>query len=105
MEQYKVVITAEAKTDLQRYRDYLLYNKKSRQAARNLVLDYRETRKQLEISAASLANPSSTKLKERGLKRINFRRHDYFLSYKIVKNIVYVTNMFHSLEDFEDKLK
>ena len=25
MEQYKVVITAEAKTDLQRYRDYLLY--------------------------------------------------------------------------------
>lgn len=63
MQQYKVAITAEAKTDLQRYRDYLLYNKKSRQAARNLVLDYRETRKQLEISAGSLAEPSSGKLK------------------------------------------
>jgi len=105
MKQYKVVITAEAKNDLQRYRDYLLYSKKSRQAAKNLVIDYRETRKQLEISADCLADPSSNKLKERGLKRINFRRHDYFLLYTIIDKVVYVTNMFHSLEDFESKLK
>ncbi len=74
---------------------------------KNLVMDFRETRKQLEISADSLADPDSDKLKSRRLKRINLLKHDYFLLYRIdeTDGIVYVTNMFHSREDYENKLR
>ncbi len=105
MKQYRVKVTDDAKADLRRYRDYLIKNKKSPQAARNVVLDFRETRQKLENTAGSLADPESHKLVERGLKRINFSRHDYFLLYRIENDIVYITNMFHSLEDYENKLR
>ncbi len=104
MKTYRVVVTDDAKQDFRRYRDYLIYVKKSSQAARNLVNDYRETRKKLETVADSLKDPESEKLKQRRLKRINFLKHDYFLLYRIDGDIVSITNMFHSLEDYENKL-
>lgn len=105
MKKYKVVVSADAEADLFRYRDYLLKEKRSKQAAKNVVLDYRETRKVLENVAGSLREPESDELRKRGLKRINFLKHDYFLLYKIEGNTAYVTNMFHTLEDYEKKLK
>ena len=89
MKTYRVVVSDDAKADLRRYRDYLLNQKKSRQAAENLVLDFRETRKQLEKVAGSLQEPNSEALRDRGLKG----------------DTVYITNMFHSLEDYENKLR
>ena len=105
MKTYRVVVNEEAKTDLRRYRDYLLRKKNSQQAAKNIILDFRATREQLERVAGSLKEPDSKALNERGLKRINFLKHDYFLLYRIDGNVVYVTNMFHSLEDYENKLR
>ena len=105
MTAYKVKITPDAKNDLKRYRDYLLYNKKSPQAARRIVRDFYETAAKLKIIAGSLAEPESMRLKERCLKRINFVKHDYFLLYKIERKNVYVIDMFHSLEDYENKLR
>lgn len=105
MKKYHVVINDDAKEDLTKYRDYLLKQKCSQQAARNLVLDFRETRKTLELVAGSIHEPESEALRKRGLKRINLLKHDYFLLYKIEGSKAYVTNMFHSLEDYERKLR
>lgn len=105
MKIYRVSVTADAKADLKRYKDYLVDEKKNRQAARNVVLDFSQTKDDLKKSAWSLAEPESQKLLERGLKRINFRSHDYFLLYRIEGSRVFVTNMFHDLEDYENKLK
>ena len=105
MKMYTVVVTADAKADLKRYRDYLISVKKSSHAAKNVVLDFRNTRKQLETVAGSLASPDSKALKARGLKRIYFLKHDYFLLFRVDDNKVYVTNMFHSREDYESKLQ
>ena len=104
MTSYKVKITPDAKADLKRYRDYLLYRKKSPQAARSVVQDFYDTASKLKDIAGSLAEPESPALKERKLKRINFIKHDYFLLYRIEGTMVFVTDMFHSLEDFERKL-
>lgn len=105
MNTYHVIVTDDANEDLRRYRDYLLYIKKSPQAARNIVLDFRETRKQLETVAGSLKAADSKELKRRSLKRINFLKHDYFLLYYVEEYTVYITNMFHALEDYESKLR
>ena len=105
MKTYRVVVTDDAKADLKRYRGYILKKFKNPQAARAVILDFRETRTKLETVAASLQDPESEILKQRCLKRINFQRHNYFLLFRIVGDLVYVTNVFHFLEDYENKLR
>lgn len=105
MKTYRVVVTDDAKADLKRYRDYILKTFKNPQAARAVILDFRETRTKLETTAASLQDPESEVLKQRSLKRINFQRHNYFLLFRVAGEQVYVTNVFHFLEDYENKLK
>lgn len=68
------------------------------------MLDFSQTKDELKKSAGSLADPESKKLLEKRLKRINFRSHEYF-AYRIEGSRVFVTNMFHDLEDYESKLK
>ena len=104
MTSYKVKITPDAKADLMRYRDYLLNIKKSPQAAKSVVQDFYDTASKLKDIAGSLAELENPALKERHLKRINFLKHDYFLLYRVEGTMVFITNMFHSLEDFERKL-
>ncbi len=105
MKRYHVIITDDAKADLKRYRNYILNKFKNPQAARNIILDFRETRKELEKVAGSLSDPESDILRTRRLKRISFQNHNYFLLYRVEKETVYVTNVFHFLEDYENKLK
>ena len=104
MIEYKVTVTDDVKKDLKRYRDYLVNVKKSPQSAKNVVLDFRETRKVLQSTAGSIKDPDSVALRTRRLKRINFLKHNYFLLFRIEGTTVFVTNMFHGLEDYENKL-
>ncbi len=105
MKTYHVKVSPEAKADLKRYRDYLLYRKKNSQAAKNVVQDFYATASQLRTIAGSIRKPDSEILRIRKLKRINFLKLDYFLLYRIDEDVVSITNMFHSLEDYESKLK
>lgn len=106
MKQFKVIVTPEAKEDLRKYLSYLRKRKKSPQAVQNVLMDFRETKKVLSVVAASLGNPASKPLTDRKLKRINFIKHNYFMLYYIGDNdTVYVTDIFHGLENFENKLK
>ena len=101
---YKVIVSRNAIADLAKYINYLLVEKQSRQAAVNTLNDYEETLKELEVVAGSLKILENPKLSERGLRRINFRRHNYFILYFIEDDTAVVTNVFHSSEDFENKM-
>jgi hypothetical protein len=37
-------------------------------------------------------------------KSINFLNHRYFMMYRIVGNVVFVDNIFHELQDYENKM-
>ncbi len=74
---YKVVVTKDAEEDLERFIKYLIIEKESTQAAENVLNDYR---------------------------RINFLNHRYFMLYRIVDNAVFVDNIFHELQDYENKM-
>ena len=105
MRPYKVKVSPNAKGELKDRLAYLVKVKHNKQAATNVMQDYRETRESLSRIAGSIKESDSKKLRERGLKRINFRRHDYFLLFRTDGEIVTVTNIFHFLEDYENKLK
>ena len=104
MKQYVVKITPNLERKLNKYISYLKNNKKSLQAAQSLFDDFLETRKALETTADLLKNPDDENLKARNLKRINFRRHNYFLLFRINGDVVEIVTMFHGLENYRDKV-
>lgn len=105
IKKYRVVVISDAKQDLRKAVDYLVNVKMSPQAARNVMNDFHETRKELSDVAEMLRLCENPKLAERGLHRINFRRHNYYMLYYIKGSTAYVTDIFHDLEDAENKIK
>ena len=105
MKSYNVKVSPSAEKDLRDRIEYLVKDKKSKQAAANVMNDYIETRNTLSQMAGSIKNPENDKLRARRLKRINFKRHNYFLLFRIDENVVTITNVFHGLEDYENKLR
>lgn len=102
---YKVVVTIDAEEDLDRFIQYLIYEKQNVQAAQNVLDDFEATIESLKYAAGSLKLCDNPRLKQLGYRRINFLNHRYFLMYRVNENTVYVDNMFHELQDYENKLK
>lgn len=102
---YKIVLSIEAEEDLERFVAYLLYEKKSAQAARNLLNDFEKTKESLKDIAGSLKFCDNPRLRKLGYRRINFLAHRYFMLYRIENDTVYVDNIFHELQDYENKMK
>ncbi len=101
---YKVFVTSEAEEDLNRYVQYLLFEKKNKQAAKNVLDDFEETAEKLSQVAGSLKLCDNNKLKNLGYRRINFRRHRYFLLYRIEGDTAIIDAIFHELQDYENKM-
>lgn len=101
---YKVVVTKDAEEDLNQHIRYLLMVKKNEQAAKNVLDDFEATIQSLKSAADSLKFCDNPRLKELGYRRINFLSHKYFVMYRIVEDIVFVDNIFHELQDYENKM-
>lgn len=101
---YKVVVTKDAEEDLERFIKYLIIEKKSMQAAENLLNDYDVTIESLKHVAGSLKLCDNPGLRQLEYRRINFLNHRYFMLYRIVNNVVFVDNIFHELQDYENRM-
>ena len=101
---YKVVVTSDAEEDLDNFIKYLITEKKNMQAAENILNDYDATIESLKHVAGSLKLCDSPKLRQLEYRRINFLNHRYFMLYRIVDQIVFVDNIFHELQDYENKI-
>lgn len=101
---YKVVVTEDAEADLDRYISYLLFVKKNKQAAKNVLEDFEKTKEDLRKAAGSLKLCDNPGLKQVGYRRIDFRVHRYFMLYRIDGDKAVVDNIFHELQDYESKM-
>ena len=101
---YKVVVIQDAEEDLERFIKYLIIEKESMQAAENVLNDYDATIESLKLVAGSLKLCDHPRLRQLEYRRINFLSHRYFMLYRIVDNVVFVDNIFHELQDYENKL-
>lgn len=101
---YRVIITEDAELDMDHFVQYLLTEKKNEQAAISLLDDFEAAIATLTYAADSLKVCENQRLKELGYKRINFRSHKYFMLYRIEADTVYIDNIFHELQDYENKM-
>lgn len=102
---YKIVVTADAQEDLEHYMEYLLFEKQSMQAAKNVLDDFEVTQESLRLMAGSLKLCDNPRLNQLGYRRINFLNHRYFMMYRIVEDVVFIDNIFHDLQDYENKMR
>lgn len=101
---YKVVVTAEAEEDLNQFIQYLLLAKKNKQAAKNVLDDFEDTVELLKHVAESLKTCDNPHLQSLGYHRINFQKHRYFMLYRIEDDVIYVDDIFHELQDYENRM-
>ena len=101
---YKIVVTKDAEEDLERFIKYLIFEKESMQAAENVLNDFDATIESLRHVAGSLKLCDNPKLYYLKYHRINFLNHRYFMLYRIEDNVVFVDNIFHELQDYENKM-
>ena len=101
---YRIVVTKDAEEDLDRFVQYLIFEKKSMQAAQNVLNDFDATIECLKHVAGSLKICDNPRLRQLEYRRINFLNHRYFILYRIVDDIVFVDKIFHKLQDCENKI-
>jgi plasmid stabilization system protein ParE len=102
---YKVLVTKDAEEDLDCFIRYLITEKGSFQAAENVLNDYDATIESLKHVAGSLRLCDNQRLALLGYRRINFLSHRYFMLYRIEGDVVFVDNIFHELQDYENKMQ
>ena len=98
---YKVVIMPPAKEQLDMYIGYTIRVFKNKQAAKAIIDDARRTKKKLSNVAGSLALCENKILAKNGYRRILFDKHEFFMVYRIVDDMVVVDAMYHELQDYE----
>lgn len=101
---YRVIITEDAEEDMEGFVYYLLFEKKNDQAASDLIDDFEDTIITLTHAAESFKVCENQHLMKLGYRRINLKSHRYFMLYRVEDDTVYVDNVFHELQDFENKM-
>lgn len=102
---YKVVITHDAKANLAQILHYLRQDLENEQAAQSVRDDMLETKIRLSHIAGSLKLCENPHLRDLGYRTIHLKRHNYFMLYKIIDNIVRVDGIYHDLQDYESFFK
>lgn len=98
---FKVIILPLAKQNLKRYIRYTAIVLQNKQAATSIRDDARDTKKQLSKIADILPLCPDPVLAKLGYRKISFRKHDFFMIYRIDGNTVVVESMYHTLQDYE----
>ena len=103
MNKWIVVATEDVQNDLDRFVYYLLVEKLNNQAAKAVLDDYDETIAELANIAGSLKPLEDPDLSD--YRKIRFRRHNYYLLYRIQEDIAIIDRMFHDLQDIDKAMK
>lgn len=82
----------------------MLFVKRNEQAYDAVEEDYFKTIEELSRVAGSLQDPPEPELRERGLKRIHFLKHDYVMLYWIDGDEAVIVYIFHEKEDYVSKI-
>ncbi len=99
---FKVVLTNRAQLDFKNITYYLLYKLKSEQATISVTDDMEHTIERLSYMASGMKLCDDPRLHDLGYRTIHFKRHNYFMLYRIQDDTVYVDAIYHDLQNYED---
>ena len=100
--EFKVVLTSQAQLDFRNITNYILYELRSEQAATSVANDMEHTIERLSYMAGGLKLCDDPTLRDLGYRTIHFKRHNYFMLYRIQDDMVYIDAIYHDLQNYED---
>ena len=100
---WRVITTEDVQNDLDNFVYYLLVEKMNEQAANAVLDDYDETVDELANIAGTLSPLEDQELSQ--YRKIRFRRHNYYLLYRLEGDTAIVDRMFHDLQDLDKAMK
>lgn len=98
---YEVILTIPAKAQFDHIIEYVLSKYENTQAALGIMDDAEETKYRLSHVAGGLKLCEDSRLRDLGYRTIHFKRHNYFMLYRIEDGVVYVDAIYHDLQDYE----
>lgn len=102
---YEVILTIPAKAQLDHIIEYVLSKYENTQAALGIMDDAEETKYRLSHVAGGLKLCEDPRLHSLGYRTIHFKRHRYFMLYRIQDDVVFVDAIYHDLQDYESLLE
>lgn len=99
---YEVILTIPAKAQLDHIIEYILSKYENTQAALGIIDDAEKTKYRLSHVAGGLKLCEDPRLRDLGYRTIHFKRHNYFMLYRIQDGVVYVDAIYHDLQDYEN---
>lgn len=99
---YEVILTIPAKAQLDHIIDYILSEYENTQAALGIMDDAEETKYRLSRIAGGLKLCDNPRLRDLGYRTIHFKRHHYFMLYRVEDHTAYVDAIYHDLQNYED---
>lgn len=102
---YKVRVTSETEQDFDRILNCLANVKRNPQAAEHFIDDFENTKKMLTAAAGSLKLCDNPRLRSLGYRRMNFLSMNYFMMYRVEGDVAVIDNIFHNLQDYENKMR
>ncbi|MCD7751102.1 MAG: type II toxin-antitoxin system RelE/ParE family toxin [Lachnospiraceae bacterium] len=102
MDSFNVIMAPRAWNQLNEFVDYIQFTLLNEQAAKSVYNDALETIEKLRIAADSLQYCRNPRLRKRGYRAINFRRHQYLMLYLVSGRNVYVEAVYHQQQDYEN---
>ena len=98
------MITFIAEDDIDSIVRYLVRKKRNKSAAVKFLNDVESAVKVLEFSAESFQLCINKRLNSSGYRKLYLKKSKYFVLYRVEKNIVYIDDIIHQLQDFENKI-
>jgi len=102
MDSFNVIISPAAFDQLSSYIEYLQFTLLNEQAAKSVWKDAIDTANELSNIAGGLKLCTHPVLRDRGYHLIHFKKHNYVMLYKITGKDVYVSAIYHTLQDYEN---
>ncbi len=101
---YKLRITERADERLDKLVSYLLYNIKNQQAAKHLLDNMESLYKRLEENPFQFPECRDSYLKSKKYREAILKDMDYLVIFKVIDSDVFIMGVFHSLENYKNKL-
>lgn len=101
---YNLIITRHAEQLLDEIVQYLLFHLSNPEAAASLLDDLSQAYETLRKSGGSFALCQDPYLASKDYRKLKLKNHDYVIVYKIMDKNIRIDGIFHTLENYGDKL-
>ncbi len=101
---YKLIITKTAEDQIDNIVGYVAKVLNNVTAAKSILSDIELAYTKLENSAEIFPYCNDSYLEGRGYRKINLKRHDYVIIYRVEETRVYILGVFHMKENYGSKI-